>query len=97
MAAHKGLMAPFRNPINKVRFEPSEPRSRVATARWIAKIWEAAGFFVARVLCGGSDGALIGTDDADGMLCHSAALTLPICGAAFQPNPSNTIIASTGA
>ena len=67
MAAHNGLMAPFRNSNNKVRFEHGEPRSRVAKARWIAKRREAAGFFVACELCGGSDWALIGTDDADGI------------------------------
>ncbi len=60
-------MAPVRNPIHKTRNELGGTRSRVATARWIAKGWEAAGVSVACELCGGSDWALIGTDDADGV------------------------------
>ena len=41
-----------------------DTRARVATAKWIAKGWEAAGVSVTCELCGGSDWALIGTDDA---------------------------------
>ena len=44
-----------------------DTRARVATAKWIAKGWEAAGVSVTCELCGGSYWALIGTDDADGV------------------------------
>ncbi len=61
-------MAPVRNPAaHNTRDKPAATRSRVATARWIAKGWEAAGVSVVCELCGGSDWALIGTDDADGI------------------------------
>lgn len=61
-------MAPVKNPIaHKTQDAPGGTRSRVATARWIAKGWEAGGVSVACELCGGSDWALIGTDDADGV------------------------------
>jgi len=60
-------MAAARNPVHKPRDEHRGTRSRVETARWIAKGWEAAGISVACELCGGSDWALIGTDDADGI------------------------------
>ena len=60
-------MAPVRTPVQKPRKEQRGTRSRVETARWIAKGWEAAGISVACELCGGSDWALIGTDDADGI------------------------------
>lgn len=60
-------MAPVRNSVQKPRVEHRGTRSRVETARWIAKGWEAAGISVACELCGGSDWALIGTDDADGV------------------------------
>jgi hypothetical protein len=61
-------MAPVKNPaVHNTREASGGTRSRVATARWIAKGWEAAGASVACELCGGSDWALIGTDDADGV------------------------------
>ena len=61
-------MAPVKNPIaHKTQEASGGTRSRVATARWIAKGWEAGGVSVACELCGGSDWALIGTDDADGV------------------------------
>jgi hypothetical protein len=59
-------MAAARNSVHKPRDERLGTRSRVETARWIAKGWEAAGISVTCELCGGSDWALIGTDDADG-------------------------------
>ena len=65
-------MAPPGNPAHKTRIAPGGTRSRVATARWIAKGWEAGGVSVTCELCGGSDWALIGTDDAD-------AIALPLC------------------
>lgn len=60
-------MAPVKNPVQKPRVQQAGMRSRVETAKWIAKGWEAAGISVACELCGGSDWALIGTDDADGV------------------------------
>jgi hypothetical protein len=60
-------MPPLRNPTQKPPTETGTARSRVATAQWIAKAWEAAGVSVNCELCGGSDWALIGTDDADGL------------------------------
>ena len=60
-------MAPVRNPVQKPRGVQGGTRSRVETAKWIAKGWEAAGISVACELCGSSDWALIGTDDADGI------------------------------
>ena len=61
-------MAPVKNPIaHKTQDASGGTRSRVATARWIAKGWEAGGVSVACELCGGSDWALIGTDGADGV------------------------------
>ncbi len=60
-------MAPPGNPAHKTRNQPRVARSRVTTAQWIGKGWEAAGVSVTCELCGGSDWALIGTDDADGI------------------------------
>lgn len=60
-------MAPPGNPAHKTRNPPRAARSRVTTAQWIGKGWEAAGVSVTCELCGGSDWALIGTDDADGI------------------------------
>ncbi len=61
-------MAPARfSSVHKIRDDAGGTRSRVATAQWIAKGWEAAGVSVGCELCGGSDWALIGTDDADGI------------------------------
>ncbi len=61
-------MAPARFPsAHNIRDDAGGVRSRVATAKWIAKGWEAAGVSVGCELCGGSDWALIGTDDADGI------------------------------
>ncbi len=49
-------MAPVRNPAaHNTRDKPAATRSRAATARWIAKGWEAAGVSVSCELCGGSD------------------------------------------
>lgn len=61
-------MAPARfSSVHKIRDDSGGTRSRVATAQWIAKGWEAAGVSVGCELCGGLDWALIGTDDADGV------------------------------
>ena len=61
-------MAPVRNPAaHHTRDKPGATRSRVVTAKRIAEGWEAAGVSVVCELCGGSDWALIGTDDADGI------------------------------
>ncbi len=55
------------SPTAKSARKTNATRSRVETARWIAKGWEAAGVSTTCELCGGQDWALVGTDGADGI------------------------------